>query len=172
MKSSNEIMIDGPGHAGHAECELLLLSLTDWFGAEARERYPLEAEVLPTFTARLEGNLVGFLTVKRHFPATAEIRFLAVQKDHHRRGVGKRLMAAAEEWLRREGVQFLSVKTLSESSGHALYAGTRQFYLDQGLVPFEEMPRFWNEANPCLLMVKCLGSPHRTPPQASGSDAR
>jgi len=132
-------------------------SLIDWFGSEARDRYPRDAEVLPTFSARKANDLVGFLTVKRHFPRSAEIHFLAVHQDFHRRGVGTSLLVAAENWLREDGALFLSVKTISEASANRFYAGTRQFYLDRGFLPFEEMPKFWNEANPCLVMVKHLG---------------
>lgn len=153
-----ETIIDGPGHPGRNGCEAVLRSLPDWFGIEdALLGFAADAEVLPTFAARRADRLIGFLTVKRHFPSSAEIHVVAVHKDHHRRGIGRRLLAATENWLRREGVRLLGVKTISESCTDPFYARTRQFYLDQGFEPFEEMPRFWNEANPCLLMVKHLG---------------
>jgi len=55
------------------------------------------------------------------------------------------------------GKEFLTVKTLADTHPDEGYAGTRRFYLAMGFKPLEVFPTLWDEANPCLLMVKRLG---------------
>ena len=81
---------------------------------------------------------------------------MAVDRSWHRRGVGRALLRAVEADLERDGVRFLQVKTLSASRANDDYEQTRRFYLAQGFVPLEEFPTLWDEANPCLQMVKAL----------------
>ncbi|MCJ7695233.1 MAG: hypothetical protein MUO40_07370, partial [Anaerolineaceae bacterium] len=67
-----------------------------------------------------------------------------------------RLMWQAEAWLYGQGVLYLQVKTLGPSCEDENYAGTRAFYEAMGFVPLEELAQIWDEANPCLIMVKKL----------------
>ncbi|MEK6774859.1 MAG: hypothetical protein AABY64_13025 [Bdellovibrionota bacterium] len=61
-----------------------------------------------------------------------------------------------ENDLRKEGVKFLTVKTLSESRPNKEYNQTRNFYLKVGFTPLEEFKTLWGDANPCVLLVKNL----------------
>jgi hypothetical protein len=49
------------------------------------------------------------------------------------------------------------VKTLGPSRANAAYAATRRFYEAVGFEPIEEFSDLWEE-NPCLFMIKALGS--------------
>ncbi len=135
--------------------ERLLRLLPAWFGIEsATLEYVEDARSLPTYLATLpDGPPIGLLLVRRHFPETAEIQLIAVHPDHHREGVGRRLLAAAESDLTTDGVQLLQVKTLGPSRPDAGYERTRRFYLGTGFLPVEEFAELW-PGNPCLLMVK------------------
>lgn len=53
-------------------------------------------------------------------------------------------------------VEFLHLKTLSDSDPDRHYAKTRAFYLAVGFRPLEELTALWGKDNPCLLMVKRL----------------
>jgi hypothetical protein len=44
------------------------------------------------------------------------------------------------------------------------YARTRRFYESRGFRPLEEIKGFWNEENPCLIMVKHLAGPGTVSP--------
>jgi GNAT superfamily N-acetyltransferase len=79
---------------------------------------------------------------------------LGVRRDRHRRGVGRRLVAAAEAHCRAAGLIYLTVKTLAPSHPHPFYARTRAFYAALGFVPLEVLPKVWGGGNPCLLMVR------------------
>ena len=81
--------------------------------------------------------------------------------------VGSALLAAAEGWLRTQGVRFLTVKTLSATHPDPGYAATRAFYAATGFVPLLELPDLWDPGNPCLIdaqdAVRRRGGAHAPP---------
>lgn len=149
--------IQGPSFEKSELCEPVLRSLPEWFGLEDANQHYLEAiDQLPTFLALDHTRVVGFLTLKQHYPKSAEVYVTGVQPLYHRRGLGRALLFAAEKYLREQGVEFLQVKTLSESRPDEGYAKTRKFYLAMGFHKLEEFKTFWDEANPALLFIKKL----------------
>jgi len=140
-----------------AATERILRALPEWFGLEqSLLDYVEAAKRLPGHLARLGDDVVGLLLVERHFPTAAEIHLMAVDPAHHRAGIGRRLVAAAEAELAAGGVRLLQVKTLGPSDPDPSYRGTRGFYAAMGFAPLEELPDLW-PGNPCLIMVKTLG---------------
>ena len=138
-------------------CNDLLRSLPLWFGIESAIRqYVSDVETMPTFVASVGGNPIGFLSLHIHNEWTAEIHVIAVRSEFHRNGIGRRLFAVAEDYLRKRRCEFLSVKTISASSPNKEYESTRRFYFSMGFKPVEEFRALWGEANPCLLMIKSL----------------
>jgi ribosomal protein S18 acetylase RimI-like enzyme len=128
-----------------------------WFGiAESNEEYRRVAEQHPTLVATDHGRAVGFLTVVRHSPHAAEIHVMAVRPELHRHGTGRMLVAAAEDRLRSDGLEYLQVKTLSASADDQPYLATLAFYKALGFRVLEEMPSLWNADNPAVLLVKRL----------------
>lgn len=143
-----------------AECEAILRSLPDWFGIEeSLAQYVRDLERFPGYVIIASGELVGFLAVRRHFPASAEIHVIAVRAGHHRRGVGRELVEHAAALLRADGVTLLQVKTLGPSRPSPHYARTRLFYESLGFVPLEEND-LWGPVNPCLILVRPLARPN------------
>ena len=135
--------------------EAVLRDLPDWFGIEdATRSYVEQAAALPTFVAPPDR---GFVCVKQHTPRAAELYVMGVRREHHRQGLGRALVAAAEAWCRARGIRFLQVKTLGPSHADPGYAATRAFYEALGFVPLEELPTLWDESNPALLSVKDVG---------------
>lgn len=138
-------------------CEPILRSLPRWFGIERSiVQYVKDIDVMSTVLARADGRIVGFLTVKRHNEYSAEVHVMAVRSENHRTGIGRALLQRAEEFLRRDGVEYLQVKTLGLSRPDEQYARTRSFYLAMGFRPLEEFEELWDTENPCLLMIKKL----------------
>jgi GNAT superfamily N-acetyltransferase len=130
----------------------VLRELPEWFGIEeATAAYIRDVAELPTFA--LEDD--AFLSVKLHTPLAAELYVMGVRRERHREGLGTRLLAAAEDYLRARGVEYLQVKTLGPSWPDDGYERTRLFYEARGFVALEEIHGLW-DANPCLLMVKRL----------------
>jgi ribosomal protein S18 acetylase RimI-like enzyme len=138
-------------------CEPILRSLPDWFGIERSiVQYLKDMETMPTLVAKTASEAVGFLTLKKQNDYSAEIHVIAVSPEAHRCGVGKRLLEAAENILRRDGIEYLQVKTRGPSKPDEHYERTRAFYMAVGFRPLEEFTDLWDENNPCLVMVKKL----------------
>jgi len=149
------VELRGPLTGQGKACAGILRALPDWFGIpEAVDRYEREIDTLPTWLA-LDGEaVVGFLSLKQHYPHAAELYVMGVLPAWHRRGIGRRLAALAEAWLRDQGVEYWQVKTLGPSHPDEHYAATRAFYESLGFRPLEEFTQIWDEHNPCLILVR------------------
>lgn len=156
MSDPAEFHIHGPLFGVASDCEPILRGLPSWFGVESSvQEYVRAIDALPTFIARQDEQVIGFLSVKQQNPHAAELYVLGVRYDLHRRGIGRRLMAAAEGWMRSTGIEYAYVKTLGPSRGYEPCERTRMFYLGVGYRPLEEFKRMWAD-DPCLIMVKRL----------------
>jgi len=141
-----------------AVCRAVLDALPDWFGIEeARAWYAAGADALPMFALKAEGEVVGFISLKDQTAQATEIFVMGVLKAWHRRGLGARLVALAEDYARGRGARFLSVKTVGPSHPDRFYPATRAFYQKAGFAPIEELKDFWGKGMPCLVLVKALG---------------
>jgi ribosomal protein S18 acetylase RimI-like enzyme len=147
----------GPLLNQSAACEAILRALPDWFGVEeAIQEYARAIDSLPTFLASRGECVIGFLTVKVHNPYAAELYVMGILPEAHRQGLGRRLVSAAEAFIKEQGIEYFQVKTLGPSRPDPGYANTRAFYQAAGFRPLEEFPLLWDKENPCLLMVKKL----------------
>lgn len=152
------MFIRGPVTGVQAPCERILRTLPDWFGIEASLLgYAANTAKLPTFIAEEDGKVIGFLSLRPHFPTSWEVDCIAVERARRSTGIGRPLHARAEDWLNSQGAQFLQVKTLAESHPSAAYAETRKFYENLGYRPLEVFPTLWDADLPVLLLVKVLG---------------
>lgn len=143
-------------------CRRVLTALPGWFGiAQSVEDYVAVADSTPTVVASVAREDVGFLTVVRNGPDTAEIHVMGVLPELHRRGIGRQMLEHAERTLAARGVEFLHVKTLSSAKRDEGYARTRAFYLASGFRPLRELPDLWGPENPALQMVKVLSPRER-----------
>jgi GNAT superfamily N-acetyltransferase len=121
--------------ANRALLERLTARLPQWFGqADSNRHYAEQAGILEGWVARIDGHSQGFLLLKRHTPASAEIYWLGVDPDHHRGGVGQALIDAVERKLRHDKVGFLFVTTLHPDVDYEPYRRTRAFYEALGFV--------------------------------------
>jgi GNAT superfamily N-acetyltransferase len=147
--------ITGPTYNASALCMPILRAMPDWFGIEAALlHYENEIDRLPTFLAYIDEDAAGFISLKQHFSASAEIYVMGIRPQMHRSGLGRALVQACESYLAGLGVSYLQVKTLGPSHPDPGYARTRAFYTRMGFVPLEEFPQIWDEKNPCLILVK------------------
>ena len=149
--------LEGPLLGQSSVCVPLLRLNADWFGIEESIlKYEREIEHLPTFIAKAEDDVLGFLTLKQHTPFAAEILVMAVHPQIQRGGIGRALVAAAEGYARGLSVEYMQVKTLGPSNPDPGYAKTRAFYQALGYRPMEELKQIWDENNPCLILVRRL----------------
>lgn len=149
-------------HTGKGQlCDRILRSLPKWFGIEsAIANYTRDVELMPTFVAECSsGEAAAFLSLNFHNEINAEIHVMAVLREYHGAGLGTALVKAAEEYARKRGARYVTVKTLSPARPNPEYDMTRRFYQSVGFLPLEEFKTLWGEANPCLLMIKTIRSP-------------
>ena len=71
-----------------AACETILRRLPEWFGIEtALVDYVKAIAKQPTILARsVDDDIVGFVSIRRHFDRCGEVHVMAVDPDHHRAG--------------------------------------------------------------------------------------
>lgn len=82
--------ITGPLLDQSAVCDAVLRALPDWFGIEeAIRHYTAEVAALPTWLTHAGGEAVGFLSIKPHSPAAAEIYVMGILPACQRQGLGR-----------------------------------------------------------------------------------
>jgi GNAT superfamily N-acetyltransferase len=148
-----------PFHARFTdECAALLATVPEWFGIPASNAsYLRNLSTLPSWLALSETQVVGAITLEKHFPTSYEVHFMAVRRDHHRRGVGRALLSHLESEAVLRGARWLHVKTLAPSDPDEFYARTRAFYQAMGFSPlFASDLLFGDPGNPALVLVKVL----------------
>jgi len=105
----------------------LARSLPEFFNdqgiAEMTDEIPRERGAV----GEIGGELVGFVTWAIH-DGIGRIGWIAVSGDHHRLGIGRRLIEYAQADLRAAGISVLEVDTLGESVEYEPYDRTRAFY--------------------------------------------
>lgn len=109
--------------------EALTVRLPQWFAQpDSNRHYAEQAEILESWTARIDGLAHGLLLLKRHSAVSAEIYWLGVDPDHHRRGIGRALIATIAGRLRQDSFKYLFVTTLHPDDPYEPYRHTRTFY--------------------------------------------
>ena len=84
------------------------------------------------WVADADGRAVGFVAAKLDREGSiGEIYMLAVDPDHHRRGVGIELTSVATEWIRAEGMPIAMIDT----GGDPGHAPARRLYEHAGYRP-------------------------------------
>lgn len=140
-----------------AICTGVIAELPEWFARpEANRLYSETVARLDMLGCYAGSELAGFVSLTQHFETTAEIYLLAARPRWHGTGLGRALVAAAEEWARSRGLRYLTVKTLGPSHPDPAYEASRRFYRAMGFAPIEEIQDIW-PGNPCLLLLKSLG---------------
>ena len=134
----------------------ILEALTDWFGVEeSREEYISGSAGWTFFAAKGTEGPIGFLCLKETGKSTVELAVMGVLMEHHRSGVGRRLVEKAIETARLQGYEFMQVKTVKMGI-YEDYDRTNLFYISCGFKEFEVFPLLWDEANPCQIYVMSL----------------
>lgn len=138
-------------------CNTTLRSLPLWFGIEsAIVDYVNDVKPMETWVIFDGDKAIGFASINKHFPQTAEIHVMGIQQPYHGQGIGQKLVQTIVSELKNKGFKFLTVKTLSPSRQNEEYEQTRKFYLKVGFLPLEEFKTLWGEANPCLFLAMPL----------------
>lgn len=135
----------------------ILRQLPEWFGIEQSIiEYVNGVSDTDFYASYYNESPVGFISIKYNNNFTAEIYVMGILKEHHSKGIGKKLINICGDKLRSKGIIYFMVKTLGESHPDKNYKKTRDFYSKVGFYPLEEIKEIWGKENPCLIIVKSL----------------
>ena len=90
-------------------CRAVLESLPDWFGIpEAIDQFCREVRDLRMWVARAKNTMgddevAGLVTLLQHFPVAAELHLIAIRAEHHREGLGQKLLGASRSASQEKG---------------------------------------------------------------------
>ena len=106
----------------------------------------------------LEGkNIAGFVTYAITVDETvAELTWIAVHPNLHRKGIGRSLVEALEEVVVGLGVSALEVSTVADSVEYEPYARTRTFYHALGFSDVRVDRGWYPSGDDRLLLRKVL----------------
>jgi len=116
----------------------IALGLPEWFTKNGMEAMTLDLKFQSGFVAEEEGDILGFVTWFVN-QGKAEIGWLGVTKNHHKKGVGKLLLSVLTKELSAAGLKELYVHTLGDSVDYAPYAKTRAFYRGVGFKDYKSV---------------------------------
>lgn len=143
-----------------AVCADILHSLPEWFGIEESNRaYVDSLSRMPAFVEEIDSHVVGFIALERHSDRSVEIHVMAVRRDMHRVGVGRRLVEQALEWCAQRDVRWLHVKTRGPSTPDPFYERTRAFYVAIGFDALFESAAIRGPDNAALVLVRPVALP-------------
>ena len=160
MTSEGPIELRPLQPADAAGCEAVMASLPDWFGDEDGLADCAKAvRGGEGWVAVDGGDVVGFLTLERPYPRSADITWLAVRADR-RGGIGSALVERACAELAAGGCDLVVALTVSVNDptevGETPYAETRAFWAHAGFAPARDFPGYWEGDLP-VLQVRALG---------------
>ncbi|MDI9483564.1 MAG: GNAT family N-acetyltransferase [Bacillota bacterium] len=103
--------------------------LPEWFGnGKGLREYTKGVQELPFFAAiDHNGCCIGFFSIKQHYNHTGDIYVCGILPEYQRKGIGKKLYAFAENYLKQNGCKYIIVKTLSEIANYEPYIYTQLF---------------------------------------------
>ena len=106
--------------------------LPEWFDETACHRsIPIDIRYQDGFVATSQGTVVGFITLYIA-EGRLNIGWLGVRRDFQRMGIGKALLAKAEDVARETGIDEIATCTLGDGVDYAPYEQTRSFYFKNG----------------------------------------
>ena len=151
----------GTGDA--AACDAIIASLPYHFGDETGRAKAAEAVRCESGLVAVQSDkVVGFLTWAPRFDEAAEITWMAVHRDHRRRGIGRLLLERLVADLGRLGKTVLLVLTVSphgdEDSPADGYPATRAFYTAMGFILARDLPREWPNDTAVMMVRPILHS--------------
>ncbi len=122
------------------------LSDPSWLTPDVYRAHLRDAGASNSWVCEQDGRILGFSVARR---AQADIWALFVDPAHEGRGIGRRLIAAATDWLFAQGVDTVSLSTTPDTRADAFYRANgwqRGELTDKGEVMF----RLARPASPLL----------------------
>jgi GNAT superfamily N-acetyltransferase len=128
-----------------------------WFTESALTEIANAIRTQNGYVAEDGGILIGFAMYQPLSDGrTAELTWVGVRPNFHRRGTGRRLVEAIERELITEGLTILEVHTLAATVNYVPYSLTRSFYHEIGFVDVSVEPKGFPSGDDKLFLRKQL----------------
>jgi ribosomal protein S18 acetylase RimI-like enzyme len=136
-------------------CLRVIASLPRFFGAAdpggSRDKEALRSDG-GLVAVSPGGEVIGFVTWRRHLEGAAEISWMAVHASLRGRGIGTAMLRRLESLL--VAARYRSVSLLTSASSHT-YQPTRAFWLAKGFTPVLTLDNLW-ETDVAVVYTKLL----------------
>ena len=96
-----------------------------WQQPRGSERDEHETEAVHVMAINPQGHVIGVARLHQIDQTTAQIRYMAVEPDHQKQGIGKALLHYLEERADRMGIRLIQLNAREQCI---------QFYLNQGYI--------------------------------------
>jgi len=116
-----------------------------------------------TWVAQEGETIIGFLVGNREGGQVWHIVTIDVRQRWRRRGVGKALMDAAEDWAAAQGIKMVCLETAEDN------LGAQAFYARRGYVKRARLERYYEDGTAAWVMAKRLPEAGRKPQAILGS---
>ncbi len=134
-------------------CREILTALPNSFEDKySIDEYAVNCRMLPVWAAYADEELQGFIALRETSPYAAEIYAMGVKKEYQRRKVGKGLFTSLLNYARRQGYEYLQVKTVKQGV-YTEFDTANTFYQSLGFRELEVLP-IWDENNPCQIYIR------------------
>lgn len=134
-----------------------------WFSELGIKDIARDLQVERGLIAEDDGKAVGFLIYCAKDNRTAELSWIGVRPELHRKGIGRALVNALEASLVQSGFQSLEVSTVAATTEDESYARTRTFYRAVGFSDVQIDMKWFSSGDDRLLLRKPLSSQARMP---------
>lgn len=122
------------------ECVEVVRSLPEWFSYPgALDDVGTSSRTEEGFCARIDGQLIGFVTIRPSFAECLEISYLAVHSTFRRKGIGRKLIRAVAELCEVRAIDLICLLTLGPSAESPFYRETVEFYRTMGFWRIREL---------------------------------
>lgn len=142
--------------AAEALCRHITVDLPEYFGLpDANEHYALGVRSKTNIAARVNGKLVGLLSMDFPYPTNSNIYWMGILREFQREGIGQLLLNAASQRAKDSGAKTMTVETLAETESDENYLKTYRFYDACGFSPLFNLKPQGYEWN-MVYMIKVI----------------
>ena len=165
QKIKLEILKESNKNIG-VDCRWIMRALPEQFGDRIiQDQLMRDADKYPTMVAKLDGDIIGFLTYKELLPESVEMCTIGVLPQYHKQGIGNYMQDTMLSHLKSEGYKIVQIKLVAADYSTLDLGWARRL----GFSPLELHPNWCWRANtngcncryphgtiPCLIIAKTL----------------
>ncbi|MGA3107904.1 MAG: GNAT family N-acetyltransferase [Candidatus Bathyarchaeia archaeon] len=143
----------------HASILEIARSLSpEWFSELGIKDIARDLQIEKGLIAEEDGKAVGFVIYCAKDDRTAELSWIGVRPEIHRKGIGRALVSALEASLAQRGFRTLEVSTVAATIEDESYSRTRSFYRAVGFSDVQIDMKWYPSGADRLLLKKPLSS--------------